>query len=147
MVFNEKSPLIQLGYAPVDEDHAVFVALLQQMGDADNVAFATLFPRLMAHTEQHFERENALMAQSGFPALAEHRGEHARVLGELHHFGRRVEKGLTAFGRSFIRDRLAPWFGLHITTMDAALIAHLKTSANGAAVLAEQAISENCARG
>ena len=147
MTSNLKSPAISLGYVPVDDDHQMFVALLHQMEHADNVAFTTLFQQLATHTEKHFERENQLMQSSGFPALSEHRGDHHRVLGEIHQFQRRVDKGIIAFGRSFIRDRLKPWFDLHSTTMDSALIAHLKTSANGAAVMANHAVSENCARG
>jgi len=38
----------------------------------------------------------------------------------------RVDKGMITFGRSFVRDRLPQWFGLHVTTMDSALVAHIK---------------------
>jgi hypothetical protein len=33
---------------------------------------------------------------------------------------------MIAFGRSFVRERLPQWFGLHVTTMDSALAAHIK---------------------
>jgi len=53
-------------------------------------------------------------------------GEHQRVLGEFKQFKTRIDKGMIAFGRSFVRERLPQWFGLHVTTMDSALAAHIK---------------------
>lgn len=125
MTVSANFPVVSLGYEPVDHDHHNFVALIEALNQADNVAFPTLFSRLLAHTEQHFELENQLMQSSGFPAHGEHRSEHQRVLGEFNQFKLRVDKGLVAFGRSFLRDRVVPWFKLHVVTMDSALIAHL----------------------
>ena len=66
------------------------------------------------------------MQQSGFPATAEHKGEHHRVLGELSQFTRQLEKGRSMMARAYVKERLPGWFTLHITTMDSALAAHLK---------------------
>ncbi|MDD2761778.1 MAG: hemerythrin, partial [Methylomonas sp.] len=55
------------------------------------------------------------------------KGEHQRVLGEFKQFKTRIDKGLIAFGRSFVRERLPQWFLLHVATMDSALSAHLKS--------------------
>lgn len=117
---------VTVGYAPIDQDHDEFVQLLEQLKNADNGDFPALFQALFRHTEHHLEREKQWMAQSGFPAEAEHNGEHQRVLGEFKQFQSRVDKGLIAFGRAFINDRLPAWFQLHVSTMDSALAAHLK---------------------
>jgi hemerythrin len=85
-----------------------------------------LFQQLYEHTEQHFDRENKLMAEFDFPAETEHKGEHQRVLGEFKQFKTRVDKGLITFGRSFVKERLPQWFQLHLLTMDIALVAHIK---------------------
>lgn len=111
----------------IDDDHQEFVELLNQLDAAGNAEFTGLFQKLYEHTQVHFDKENQLMADSGFPAEAEHRGEHQRVLAEFKQFKTRVDKGLIAFGRSFVKERLPQWFTLHVATMDSALAAHLKT--------------------
>ena len=120
-------PLILLGYDAIDQDHGEFVELVREAVSGDNVAFTSTFRALLAHTHEHFGRENALMLSHGFPALAEHLGEHKRVLGELTQFLPRVERGCFDFGRAFVVEQLVPWFERHVATMDRALVTHLKT--------------------
>ena len=108
---------ISVGCAPIDQDHEEFISLLDKLDKADNADFRVLFQELYRHTEEHFERENRLMRQTSFPAETEHVGEHMRVLGEIRQFKSRVDKGLIAFGRAFVKERLPSWFQLHISTM------------------------------
>ncbi|WP_446811202.1 bacteriohemerythrin [Methylomonas sp. 2BW1-5-20] len=126
MTIFEKTTALTVGYDLIDNDHDVFIDLVNQLDKANNTDFPGLFQRLYEHTEEHFESENRLMAQFGFPAETEHKGEHQRVLGEFKQFKTRIDKGLITFGRSFVRERLPQWFVLHITTMDSALAAHIK---------------------
>ena len=126
MALIEKNGSILLGYEPIDQDHDEFIILLNRLNDADNAEFPALFQQLFEHTEQHFDKENELMKQYAFPAEAEHKGEHQRVLGEFKQFKKRIDKGLVSFGRSFVNERLPQWFVLHVTTMDSALAAHIK---------------------
>jgi hemerythrin len=114
MALIEKTGVLTVGYDPIDNDHDEFISLLNQLDSAGNADFSALFQQLYEHTEQHFDRENRLMKQFGFPAEIEHK-----------EFKTRVDKGMIAFGRSFVRDRLPQWFGLHVTTMDSALAAHI----------------------
>jgi hemerythrin len=65
------------------------------------------------------------MAEFAYPGIADHKGEHQRVLGEFKQFKSRVDKGLIVFGRSFVKERLPQWLALHITTMDMALATHI----------------------
>ncbi|WP_442498225.1 bacteriohemerythrin [Methylobacter sp. sgz302048] len=126
MALIEKNGFLLIGHALIDDDHDEFITLLNQLDAADNGEFPALFQQLLAHTEQHFDRENQLMEQSAFPAEAEHKGEHQRVLGEFKQFKKRVDKGLITFGRSLVRERLPQWLELHVRTMDSALAAHIK---------------------
>lgn len=127
MALIEKSGSTTLDYDPIDRDHEQFVDLLNQLDTIGNADFTALFKQLFEHTEQHFALENQLMEQFAFPAIAEHKDEHLRVLAEFKQFNQRIEKGLIAFGRSFVRERLPQWFELHVATMDSALVAHVKT--------------------
>jgi hemerythrin len=126
MALVEKNASLRVGHDPIDRDHDEFILLLNRLDTAANSDFPALFQQLFEHTEQHFDRENQLMEQWAFPAETEHKGEHQRVLGEFKQFKKRVDKGMIAFGRSFVRERLPQWLELHVTTMDSALAAHIK---------------------
>ena len=115
-----------LGMDFMDDTHREFVSLVNQCATADDQAFAVLFNKLIAHTQLHFQLEENLMTESKFPAYAEHRDEHQRILGELNQFKKRVDKGLISFGRNYIKDRMPEWFRLHAASMDSALAAHIK---------------------
>ncbi len=119
-----------VGYRAIDSDHDEFVLLVNQLDAASNADFPLLFQQLLEHTERHFAMENQLMADYCFPAETEHKGEHFRLLGEFKQFKGFVDKGLIAFGRSFVRERLSPWFLLHAKTMDSALAAHTRMASN-----------------
>ncbi|MGR9115573.1 MAG: bacteriohemerythrin [Gammaproteobacteria bacterium] len=127
MALIEMKDSILIGYDPIDTDHDGFINLLNLLDTADNTDFPRLFAELLEHTQQHFERENQLMEHYSFPATAEHKGEHQRVLGEFKQFKSQIDKGLIGFGRSFVRERLPQWFALHAATMDSALAAHIKS--------------------
>lgn len=126
MAFIEATDVISVGNQSMDDDHQAFIDLLNQLAIASNTAFAGLFLQLFEHCEQHFARENRLMQEHGFPAEGEHKGEHARVLGEFRQFKSQLDKGRLAFGRSFVKERLPQWFQLHAATMDSALAAHIQ---------------------
>ncbi|QSA97064.1 bacteriohemerythrin [Methylococcus sp. EFPC2] len=122
----EHAGLLQVGHDLIDQDHAEFLDLLGRLDAESDAEFPALFAQLCSHTEQHFERENQLMRQSAFPAEAEHKGEHQRVIGEFRQFKSRVDRGLIPFARCFVRENLPGWLKLHVSTMDSALVAHLK---------------------
>lgn len=126
MAFNKTSNAGSIGYVPIDQDHAEFIELLNRLHAASDTDFPVLYQQLYEHTEQHFDRENQLMARHGFPAETEHKGEHQRVLTEFKQFKSRIDKGLIIFGRSFITDRLPQWFEMHVATMDSVLAAYIK---------------------
>ncbi|PPK64943.1 hemerythrin-like metal-binding protein [Methylobacter tundripaludum] len=125
MTLIEKTGALIVGYDLIDNDHDEFIGLLNKLDAADNANFPALFQQLYEQSERHFERENELMKQFSYSGETEHKGEHQRVLGEFKQFKSRVDKGLIAFGRSFVKDRLPQWFGLHVATMDSALAAHI----------------------
>lgn len=129
MALMENTPALLTGNTDIDHDHSEFIDLLNQADAAGNAEFPALFQALYEHTERHFERENQLMADSGYSGIADHKAEHQRVLGEFKQFKSRVDKGLVVFGRNFVKERLPQWLKLHITTMDLALVAHLNAKA------------------
>ncbi len=115
-----------LGEEGMDATHAEFADLVNRCAAAADSGFARLFQSLLEHTGDHFAREEALMLDTGFPALQEHRDEHRRVLAELRQLGLRVGAGRSTLARSYVREQLPAWFSLHAATMDSALAAHLR---------------------
>ncbi len=117
-----------LGIDSMDITHREFVDLVNRLSAADKAGFVAGFPGLLAHTREHFAAEERLMEQCRFPAIGEHRSEHARVLGEIERFGAQVASGRTRLARAYLVEQLPRWFDLHAATMDSALAACLKGS-------------------
>lgn len=115
----------RLGLEEMDGTHREFMALLESLVQASDADFAPLFQRLVDHTRLHFAEEGRLMRLCRFTGLAEHEGEHARVLGDLLQFNRNVKRGRIALARAYARLGLPEWFELHLATMDRALAAQL----------------------
>ncbi|MEW6646500.1 MAG: hemerythrin family protein [Pseudomonadota bacterium] len=132
MLIDWSSNKYLLGNPGMDATHAEFVALVNRLATAEGREFQTLFLELLDHTGEHFGAEEALMEESGFPAIAEHRAEHWRVLGELRALGQRVMQGRITLARSYVAEQIPSWFSVHAATMDSALAAHLAIRENTA---------------
>ena len=115
-----------LGVAEMDATHREFTALVNLLSECDDAEFAALFEKLLEHCRLHFTNEGRLMRISRFPALNEHEGEHHRIYGDLVQMNRAVQRGRLMLPRAFVKQGLEEWFGIHLSTMDAALAAHLQ---------------------
>lgn len=113
-----------LAMEEMDGNHREFLALVAALNEAGDEDFILLFQRLVDHTRLHFAEEGRLMRLCRFPALAEHEGEHFRVLGDLMQFNRSVRRGRLPLARAYARSGLMEWFELHLATMDRALAGH-----------------------
>jgi len=116
----------RLDVAEMDANHQEFIALMALLEASDDAGFAALFEKLLAHCRHHFTSEGHLMRVTRFPALNEHEGEHHRIYGDLVQIHRAVQRGRISLARAFVKQGLAEWFSLHLSTMDAALAAHFK---------------------
>jgi hemerythrin-like metal-binding protein len=113
----------------VDATHQALAELIEGVVQADSGAFASRFQALLALFKLHVAEEGGLMRASRYPGLAEHEGDHHRVLGELVQLNLSIRRGRIALARAYVKDGLAPWFDLHLATMDATLAAHLRRTA------------------
>lgn len=132
MLIDPEEPRNRLGVPQMDEIHREFAQMVNQLARVDKEGFIERFPILVAHTQAHFESENALMKASGFPAIREHMEEHQRVLGELRRLAAKMTNGSVALARAYVAEQLPAWFKLHAATMDSALAGHLKRRATPA---------------
>ncbi|TXH74896.1 hemerythrin family protein [Thiobacillus sp.] len=113
----------------VDATHQALAELIEGLIAADSTTFASRFAALLALMRLHIAEEGGLMRASRYPGIAEHEGEHHRVLGELVQLNLSLKRGRVALARAYVKEGLAPWFDLHMATMDAALAAHLARAA------------------
>lgn len=130
MLIDWSSNRYLLGNPGMDATHAEFVALVNRLATVDGREFQALFLELLDHTGDHFGAEEALMEDSSFSAIAEHRAEHWRILGDLRALGQRVVQGRITMARSYITEQIPGWFAVHAATMDSALAAHLAMQHN-----------------
>lgn len=117
--------LLLLGRPEMDQTHREFIDLWRRTVNAEKGQFAIVLAQMLEHTERHFGHEEALMSASSFPAAAEHRADHRRVLGEMSRFAKRAEQGSTAMARCWLKEQIPAWLDAHLRTMDSALAAHL----------------------
>lgn len=113
----------------VDATHQALAELIEGAVQADSAAFPSRFQALLTLMRLHIAEEGGLMRASHYPGLAEHEGEHHRVLGELVQLNLSLKRGRIALARAYVKDGMAPWLDLHVATMDAALMAYLRRQA------------------
>ncbi|MET0963469.1 MAG: hemerythrin family protein [Noviherbaspirillum sp.] len=114
------SPRMSLGMPAVDATHRELLDELASLEQASDAEFGASYARFVAKVERDFREEEELMEQMSFSGLANHREQHARMLGGLHHVAIQVMAGDIAAGRE-VAALMPGWFMLHIETMDGAL--------------------------
>ncbi|MEJ2468257.1 MAG: hemerythrin family protein [Campylobacterales bacterium] len=119
---------LALGIDAMDETHADFVRQLEQTKADTRTAFVESFEALIAHTEAHFEMEEALMRTHGFYAMQEHFDEHEALLGEMRYFYDKARR-VPAFGRAYIDEYAFEKFRRHVINIDSQLAMFLKSEA------------------
>ena len=126
MEINSPSSDHSLGIVEMDSTHNEFLVACEQLKAASGGDFVQQFATLVDHTRDHFNNENRLMEESGFPPIHIHQGEHARVIGELEQAAEQLKQNENAFEHGAMVDGLLEWFEMHLRTMDAALAGHLR---------------------
>lgn len=93
----ERWDAYELGVPEIDGDHRTLVLMVNQIrtlaGQVDGTRLETFLDRFIAFSESHFEREEALLENWGFPNVLEHRGYHRALLDKARNMKR---AGLTA---------------------------------------------------
>jgi hemerythrin len=77
-----------VGIAVLDEDHKRLLNLINQLQTAAHYHTGDTYEQeslgaLVDYTRSHFQREEALMEQYGFPGLAAHRQQHQAMIDEV----------------------------------------------------------------
>lgn len=92
----------------MEATHLALAELIEKLIKADKQAFQARFQVLLALFKLHIAEEGGLMRASRYPGIAEHEGEHHRVLGELVQINRSLKRGRIALARAYAKEGLAP---------------------------------------
>jgi len=114
-----------LGLPMMDETHHEFVDLLAKVVNAPDEMLLPLWRELVAHTDDHFAREDRWMQSTGFSSNNCHSSQHQVVLAVMREGDKRGSAGELAVVRQ-MADELGTWFPMHAQAMDATLALHLR---------------------
>lgn len=111
-----------VGVEVLDNDHKKLVQLLNQFTTAYDYAVSEDFERqalqdLVSYTKTHFEREEGIMEENGYPDISAHKKQHAKMIKQVEVFVELYnEKGHDALNE--VSDFLSKWLINHINGTD-----------------------------
>lgn len=120
------SDALSLSMPAMDTTHQEFIDLLAQVEGADDAALLPHWRALIAHTVDHFGREDQWMKDTGFAPGNCHSTQHAVVLQVLREGESKGAAGDLAPIRQMAQE-LTLWFPHHAQNMDFGLALHLKS--------------------
>jgi len=121
------SPTLGLEMPVMDDTHEACVALLAEVVQAPDETLLSRWALLIDHTQEHFDREDAWMAQTGFASGNCHATQHNVILQVMREGGKRGLMGELDLVRQMAYE-LGLWLANHIQSMDAALALHLRSA-------------------
>ena len=122
----------RLGIEMLDQQHELLAdclnRLVRQCSCAENVAeqdreqarqsLGALLDELYSKAKQHFNNEEALMLEQGYPGYASHQQEHVMLLAELKStFITKFEQGCCHMDAAVFKS-LKSWFIVHVIRSD-----------------------------
>ncbi|MCL2618951.1 MAG: hemerythrin family protein [Defluviitaleaceae bacterium] len=128
MLWNEK---YETGNREVDDEHREIFDLVQKVIDATfkdrGEKMETIIDFLANYTIQHFNNEERLMEESGYPHTGEHKRQHAEFLEEVVKLKKKVlaEADRTA-NNVLINKVIVNWLTKHVLGSDMMMAAHYR---------------------
>ena len=112
-----------VGEATLDRDHRILVDLLGQLHETTETGqsrevIGSVLTALAEYVEDHFRREEAMMAAAGFPDLAAHAEDHRELEQRVFTLHRRYFAGEKAVLGEDVIDLLKKWLTEHILVTD-----------------------------
>lgn len=114
-------PQVDMDFMNADHREAVTMVndLLAAIAETDADKVTSLFQAFIQHNTEHFGREEAEMIKCNFPPYDCHKGEHERVLAELHEMQSQWQASQDFnLLQTYLSDTVVNWFLNHLNTMD-----------------------------
>jgi hemerythrin-like metal-binding protein len=111
----------------MDDTHEEFITLLGQAVQASDDKLLSRWAQVIDHTQEHFDREDQWMLDTGFASGNCHATQHSVILQVMREGGKRGLLGELDLVRQMAHE-LGLWFASHVQSMDAALALHLRSA-------------------
>jgi len=120
MLWQEK---YETGNRQVDEEHKEIFSLVQKVIDASfenrGEKIGTIIDFLANYTIQHFENEEKLMAESGYPGTQAHKKQHSDFLEEVVKLKNKIDaENNSAENNIAINKVIVGWLTSHVLGSD-----------------------------
>ena len=110
-----------VGVRAMDQQHGVLIDTLNDLRQAAAQGAKERaqkeLERLVEFTRQHFASEECLLEQMGFPALAEHREAHARLMEKIQRVQEQSQHRRSGEVQAAVAE-VRGWFTEHIEQLD-----------------------------
>jgi hemerythrin-like metal-binding protein len=130
MALIEWSDSLSVEDEELDTQHKRLVSLLNNLHESmrtgqGKAVLGTTLNELIDYTAQHFQAEEALCEQAGYPDLDKHREEHRKLVNQVSELRGKFEDGsllLSVEVLQFLKD----WVTEHITHSDSRYTSYIK---------------------
>jgi len=116
----------------IDKQHQALVSIIGHLQEAmlegkTKQVVSPLFAAMNQYTKYHFDYEERLLEENGYPGLESHRAEHARLIERLKELENKYLQGSLHAGAPLMQF-LRTWLFDHICVHDRQYGAYLKQS-------------------
>lgn len=125
------NPVYSVDNETLDSQHRSLFGIIGELQshlaeDSPTEGVAECLGRLLAYAQEHFAFEERLMSEAGYPALDEHRQQHAALRQDLAKLRERFERGDTETRDDLYFLLVSGWLASHILGADKGYSTHLK---------------------
>jgi hemerythrin len=118
-----------LGNATIDDQHKILFGLINKLNQGimekqGRQILDWALDEVVEYTMTHFKTEEDLMRDHGYPALAEHKGQHDAMAAKLAEFRKRYETGQEDLSMEVLMV-LIDWLHEHLGASDSKLKPYL----------------------
>ena len=115
-------PDYAIGITEIDQEHEGLFSIAEEfrlaLRDKDNVPVLTrILEKLISYTQYHFEHEERLMEEIGYPHFQDHCRQHEVLRTGVHRLSERAVSGDTSVAIE-LTDLIVDWLKGHTTTSD-----------------------------
>ncbi len=112
-----------VGDDALDNDHIIIASIINHINEAvrfkaDRAVVGRMLKALVDHAQGHFQREEKLLEQRGYPRLDEHRRMHRVMAGRLSALYDEYQSGSDPAASEETMNVLCAWFDDHILEVD-----------------------------
>ncbi len=112
-----------VGVEAFDADHIILISLLNHLHEArrqrkDGMVLGSILAALLNYVDTHFQREDALMKDAGYPAHGLHKEEHDQIARQIEELQKRFKADNSEELADELLDLLKIWLVDHILDVD-----------------------------